>query len=256
MNKHEEQYRRPQPQDPVADQNDDALGDITYQHPAFAQISANRVSGRTVLYGSDFQHNSFVRISIRGSKLRRSLANDWPHASLSPYIEVDLSEAQWAHFVSSLNVGMGSQCTLVSRNGEDIPGLKLPADRRAQFQFESDERWQKALQSMTSLRDTIKDSGLSKSKQADLLRKLESVYMNVTANQQYVADQFSEHMDATVEKAKAEVDGYIMGATRQLGLQAIAAGKAAGVEPLHLTFPASASPHAADDIEEAGGLQP
>lgn len=34
------------------------------RHPAYGQISASRVSGERVLYGSDFRHRNFVQIRI------------------------------------------------------------------------------------------------------------------------------------------------------------------------------------------------
>src|SRR3546814_2680674 len=52
----------------------------TTTHPAFAQISASRVTGLANLYGSDFAHQSYVRIRVNPSEMHRSLANDWPHA--------------------------------------------------------------------------------------------------------------------------------------------------------------------------------
>lgn len=49
-------------------------------HPAFAQIGASRVSGSVNLYGSEFNHQHFITISIHRSELNRSLSRDWPFA--------------------------------------------------------------------------------------------------------------------------------------------------------------------------------
>ena len=57
---------------------------LRYDHPAYAQVSANRISGSAVLYGSDFTHQNFVRIRVAKSSVRRDLSNDWVHADMSP----------------------------------------------------------------------------------------------------------------------------------------------------------------------------
>ena len=101
-------------------------------HPAFAQITASRVSGHSILYGSDFDHNHYVTISISRSELCRNLSNDWYH-SREELIEVALSEAQWATFVSSMNQGSGVACTLQHFNGKMIPQLPETVNRKAQF---------------------------------------------------------------------------------------------------------------------------
>jgi len=99
----------------------------SYEHPAFGQIRASRVSGHAVLYGSDFVHQGFVTITISTSQLQRTLAREW-YFGKSEVIEVALSEAQWATFVSSMNMGSGVPCTIERQAGVGlIPGLPPPA---------------------------------------------------------------------------------------------------------------------------------
>src|SRR3546814_17862508 len=91
--------------------------------------------------------------------MHRSMANDWPHAGRTEYIEVDLSEAQWASFVSSLNIGSGTQCTLRSNNGEQIPDLPAPASRVDQFAAEMKVRVKRALDEVSALRSEARRVG-------------------------------------------------------------------------------------------------
>ena len=224
-------------QEPVATKNEGPMEGIEYRHPAYASISAHRVSGGAVLYGSDFQHQHYVTIKIGPAHLRRTLANDWHFAELGSYVEVNLSEAQWAHFVSAMNAGSGTQCTLTDLMGDQIPGLAEPTDRRQQFSLEADERMQRALRSIEDAKEAVKASGLSQKKQAELLSKMDRARADIGSNLHFVADQFSEHIENTVERAKSEVDGYMTGAMRQLGLQALAASGVEAIKPLQLKFP-------------------
>jgi hypothetical protein len=95
-----------------------------YTHPAFGQISASRVTGSTTLFGSDFLHQHYVTIKVNRAELNRDLSRDW-HFQREEIVEVALSEAQWATFVSSMNVGAGSQCTIQRVQGEQMPSIPV-----------------------------------------------------------------------------------------------------------------------------------
>lgn len=189
---------------------DEPLKGERHRHPAFAQIGASRVSGAAVLYGSDFQHQHFVRLRIAPSELKRSISNDWPHERLRPYIEVDMSEAQWATFVSSMNMGSGVQCTLRYKDGDEVPELPEPTRRHEQFAGEIKEKQRVALSRLHELSAALADSGLSAKKLKPLLDLVSSAAMNVGSNTEYVAKQFGEHMERVTESAKAEVNAYAM----------------------------------------------
>lgn len=179
-------------------------------HPAFAQISAHRVSGHATLYGSDFHHQNHIRVSIARSELTRGLSTDWPHTGRE-LIEVSLSEAQWAHFVSSLNVGTGTQCTLSHVNREVVPGLPDPVSRTDQFGAEMHARQQRALASLALLSGAINEAGLSGKKAATLVNLVRRAAQDIDGNTKFVADMFGEHMEKVVQDAKAEVNAYALG---------------------------------------------
>jgi len=69
-----------QPVDPIRELNTGpGFGGYTERHPAYAQISAARVSGTAYLYGSDFVHHHYVTLKIARSERVRDL-HDWYHA--------------------------------------------------------------------------------------------------------------------------------------------------------------------------------
>lgn len=140
---------------------DDRMSDTIERHPAYAQIGASRVSGQTFLYGSDFAHQHYITISIQASELHRGLSRDWPVAR-QEYIEVALSEAQWATFVSTLNVGQGVQCTLNHKDGKGIPQIASRMDRKEQFQAETNQRLEHGMNELKELAKLVESLGLSK----------------------------------------------------------------------------------------------
>lgn len=206
-----------------------SLAGEVYSHPSFAQIGACRVSGRASLYGSDFNHQNYVSIRIAKSVLRRSLSNDWMHADLTPYIEVNLSEAQWANFVTCMNIGGGTACTLRYLGREEIPGLPDPASRKDQFKKEARATCAEALKRIDDLCATVEAMTISKKAKDELIKAARSAGASMTSSLPFVLDQFGEHMELTVEKAKTEINAYVTQNVMRAGLQAIAGGDAATI---------------------------
>jgi hypothetical protein len=208
-------------EDPVttADDRMSDKEDVT-THPAFGLIGASRVSGSTQLYGSDFTHNAYMTITIRRSNLRRSLSRDW-HSGREELIEVALSEAQWATFVSAPNVGEGVPCTLQHVQGKMVPGIPVPQVRSDQFASDMDESLDAVASRIQAVLDRIDSMGLSKKKAEELRMELSVAKSHLKANVAFVAKSFDEHMEETVEKAKAEVHGYMTGVLVRAGLDAL-----------------------------------
>jgi hypothetical protein len=200
-----------------------SMGDEVTSHPAFAQLSVSRVSGRTNLYGSDFSHNSYVVVRIHPSELHRSLSRDSHFAGVRPIAEVAMSEAQWATFVSSFNMG-GVPCTIQQFNGERLPQLPDPKSRADQFGAEMQEDFTEALAALDELRAAVADNttGLSKKKQDAILGYVHNAKAKLNSSAPFVADQFGKHMQAEKERAKVEIHGYANQLFQRAGVTALA----------------------------------
>jgi hypothetical protein len=200
-------------------------------HPAYGTVSASRVSGKAVLFGSDFVHQHYVVIRVHHAELNRSLSNDWPYPRRE-IVELALSEAQWATFVSTLNAGVGAQCTLQAVGGKDVPQIPEPPDRRQQFGREVDAHLRDGLLRLEVLRNLIEGSRLSGKAREELLDALSGAVMQLTSNLGFVGTQFSEHVERTTERAKVEVAAYVQAVIQRAGVAALAGdGPFAALEP-------------------------
>lgn len=210
--------------EPMTKDSNSPVSETVTAHPAYAQICAYRVSGSANLYDSDFRHQHYMTIKICRSELHRSLNRDW-HFGKEDIIEVALSEAQWATFVSSPGMGDGVPCTMERLHGKMIPGLPAPASRVDQFASEVKQKMERCVGLIDRALNEIAATGLSKAKQESLAGAIRAARMELGANLPFVAEQFSEHMENTVEKAKQEVHGYMVNAIQRAGLEALAGGK-------------------------------
>ena len=102
------------------------------EHPAFAMIGAHHVHGPRVLFGSDFEHQGYIDIVIKRATSERRHSTDNFHGQ-EELISVSLSHAQWATFLSSMNLGDGVPCTLSHIKREKVPQIALPIPNRDKF---------------------------------------------------------------------------------------------------------------------------
>ena len=212
---------------------------VKITHPAFAQITLSRTCGHAVLYGSNFDHNNYMTIRIQTSELNRDLSRDWPFAR-KELIEVAMSEAQWATFVSSAGIGAGVQCTLQRVNGQLVPGIPEPTNRIAQFKMEANQTLDDAKQALAKLRADIDGLKLSEKAKKELRDQVTTAERSIGSSIAFVASQFSEHVENTIEDAKAEINAYTQGAIQRAGLAALMPG--AEHQPVTLSLEGQTEP--------------
>lgn len=208
-------------EDPITTADEGPVGGTTTTHPCFAQIGASRVSGTgTFLYASGFKHQHYVTVQICRSELKRDLSHDW-HFGREELIEVALTESQWATFVASPNQGSGIPCTLQHVNCDRVPQLPDTPKLKHQFDGELRETLQKSVGHLKALREQIDAMNISGKKKAELLSSLRMAESNITCNLSFVADQFGEHMETVIDKAKVEVEAYVNSTIVRAGIAAL-----------------------------------
>lgn len=85
----------------------------TETHPSYGQLEISRVTSNkgVPLYGTSSKFKEIIRLSIHRSELCRSLHRSWYFAK-DPIVEVDMSPAQFAEAITSLNNGSGIPVTI------------------------------------------------------------------------------------------------------------------------------------------------
>lgn len=191
-------------------------------HPAFGMISAAAISSTPgeVLFDSDILHGRTVRITVQRATRRREISHDYIHSHGADLVEVELSQAQWASFVSSMNT-VGVPCT-IRRTETDwkIPGL--PYNPRLAVSMR--EVREAAENSMTEIAEALAEyEALVESKagarlRADALHNLHHKIKNAAPNVDYTSRKLAEHTENVVQKARADVEAMVTQKAVQLGL--------------------------------------
>lgn len=181
-------------------------------HPAFGMIRASRVTGgNKSLFDSDIQHNHYVILEISTASRKRDLNTDWIHPGRH-VIEVAMSEAQWASFVSSMNTS-GVPCTLEFIAGDgDLPGL--PFDSR--LQLSHDETRAAAQRAFEHIKEAF--AAVEEKPTKANIRSLRSAIENAPANVEFAAKSLTEHAENVVQKARADIEAMVTQKAAQIGL--------------------------------------
>jgi hypothetical protein len=192
-------------------------------HPAFGRIHASRVSygggghGGAVLFDSDLIHHHTVRVTIERATRNRDLSHDYIHGG-KELIEVEMSEAQWASFVSSMNTS-GVPCTLLHTSGDRFPGLEYHprmAESMAEVHGSAAKVFAEAKAAMDAY-DALDPKAPAKQRR-EALNHLRSTLRNSEPNVAFVARSLTEHVENVVQRARADIEAMVSTEAQRLGL--------------------------------------
>lgn len=197
-----------------------------YNHPAFGVITlSNPRGGDSVLFGSDIGHNQRVCITIHRARLKRDLNHDWIHSD-GQIIEVEMSHAQFAQFITSQGKGDGTPCTLRWMKGEgSIPGIEKVETKHETFRREIHDAARQRLEhiekEIAKLGEMIESGKLPKKELREIAAELRRHVQQLPGTMEFVVKSAEEALDKATSDAKVEVESYIAMTAQRLGLKSI-----------------------------------
>jgi hypothetical protein len=211
-------------------ENDD--DEFEREHPSYGLVRIARVTGgpgARNLFGSPLaRHYGTIRLSIGTAKWIHSLHHDRYQGSLrGEHIEIEMSAAQFADMITSLNMGSGTPCTLRYLAGVEVPS---PPDHATEAEHIRDNfagALDKYKAKVRAYRKKIEDltGKLSDKARKEIKIALDVIEDQLGDNVPFVVRQFQEATTRITSAAKAEVDAFVTGVVRAAGLEAIAGGK-------------------------------
>jgi hypothetical protein len=201
-------------------------------HPSYGLVRISRMNGgmgQTRLFGSPLAtHYGTIRLTIGTAKWIHGLHHDRYYGSIKgEHIEIEMSAAQFADMITSLNVGNGTPCTIRYVNGarvENPPDFPTEAEHiRDNFEGALDKYKAKA----KTYRKRIEEltAKLTTKAREEIRIALDVMEDQLAQNVPFVIKQFQEAATKVTTAAKAEVEAFVMHAVRSAGLDAIAEGR-------------------------------
>lgn len=207
-------------------------------HPSYGFVQVSRVSGHTSLFASPFKHQHYMTLNIGRSTRQRSLGRDWQFGGLrGGLVEVALSEAQWAHMVSSVGMGGGVPCTIQYVGGQRMENCP-EQEEVERFHDDIERDAKQAMKFMTEAIAKMKaladDKAPTKEKRKEVLQTLVFAEKAMVDSAPFMVKQLHEHMDTVVHAAKTEVEAYVHSTIVEAGINKLAEVNG---RPPPLTFP-------------------
>lgn len=196
-------------------------GDET--HPAFGMVSVSRITSTppATLFDSEIQHGQFIRLTLNRATRKRDLARDWLHGESADLVVIDMSEAQWASLVSSINTS-GVPVTIRALPGQrNLPGLVF----NSRLALSAKEATSSAAKTFEEIRERVADlveiesrkHGVKERREA--VRALQRAVTNVGPNIGFAARSLTEHVENVVVKARADIEAVVASHAQHLGIE-------------------------------------
>jgi len=194
------------------------------KHESYGMLSIGRTtcSHDQILFGSSIPHRNTIRLTIAPGAIRRDLSTDWYYAEGREYIEVEMSQSQFAEAITSLNIGSGVPVTVRYVNGQKVASPDF-TNKRLQF----DEEFRHKMNGLSaSLKQLTTDAEailrdkktINKGDRELILKQLERLHMEISSNIPFVASSFTEQLDKTTIETKGEIEAFTLNKIHQLGL--------------------------------------
>lgn len=207
-------------------------------HPSYGLIQIARMTGGAgakQLFGSPLAHHyGTIRLSIGSATWIHGLHHDRYHGALrGEHIEIEMSAAQFADLITSLNVGGGTPCTIRYVGGERVPDPPVHATEAEHIRDNFEGSLDKFKDKARAYRKKIEEltSKLSAKAKDEIRIALDVIEDQLAANVPFVLQQFQAATTKVATAAKAEVEAFVSHAIRAAGLDAIAEGKLPSLLP-------------------------
>ena len=207
------------------------------EHESYGILHISRTSGGSGavrLFGSPLAtHYGTIRLTISKGKWLHGLHHDRFYGMSKDFIEVEMSAAQFADAITSLNIGSGTPCTIRYVGGQRVPD---PPDHATEAEHIRDN-FEKSVDKYTAkaheyrkVIDRLTSKLPTKAKE-QIRVALDVIEDQLASNVPFVVKQFQEATTRITTAAKAEVDAFVTGVVRAAGLQSIAEGRLPSLLP-------------------------
>jgi len=197
--------------------SEDKLFGSIYKHPSFGQLTFWQAQGgATPLFGSSILHRNTIRMEIKKAEYNRHTGSEYVFGR-ELIVVARMSPTQFADAITGLNSGSGTPITLEYVTGEGNIEQPEYINKREQFETEFAKTTEGIVERLNALESKVNERKLPKwvSLEIDVIRGW------LKANHPFMVKQFDEQMDKTVTEAKGEVEAYVSGMVRRLGIEAI-----------------------------------
>lgn len=192
----------------------------TAKHVSYALASFSRFQTTSKdFFNSTIKHNSGISLTIQGAQLTRNaeLHTEYVHtdSGRQTYIEIQMSNSQFAELLTSMNIGEGVPVTLV-RTKEDgrimyKPPFQETIEQRADrmLDTERDKTVEALKKCVEKINEIIDGKTVKKEQKAELARLLDYIVEISKNGFQFAESQFQRGVEKDIQRIKSEIDATL-----------------------------------------------
>jgi hypothetical protein len=198
-------------------------------HPSYAQLQISRISGsnegRKTLFGSAIRHQHTIKLQIHEAAKYYDDYNERYFGFKQPYIEIEMSQNQFAEAITSMNMGTGIPVTLRYLMGKPIPlceelTMRQKIDKKVASNFHHiTSRITKAHARIDELQE--QKGPLKASEKNELIELCRSLVQELNSNLPFFKQTIDEAIDKSITQGKAELDASAQYLITRLGMERI-----------------------------------
>lgn len=202
--------------------------DQVLEHPSYALVSFSRIStsGHRRLFGSSIpNHLHSVRLKIAKAQWIRRESGDQYYSSMrGDIIEVELSAFQFSELLTTMNIGMGVPCTIISKDCQEVespPEVTVEAENIG-VKFEDEMKG--IGERLRKKKDEILagfPASVSDKVRHNISAGIDKMVQEISDYTPYILDQFKEATGKMTQVAKSEVDALMTHTIVQMGMKAL-----------------------------------
>ncbi len=190
------------------------------EHESYVSVGLSRRQGSPgTLFGSSLaQHQSYITLKVSKAKLIRSTDGtntDRIFSSISgDIIEVDLSAAQFAELITTMNIGTGVPGTLrrfMHKSVENPPASMIEAEKVREGFKQKMHNIAKKLEEHSRGVEEILDAkkNPTQPERSHIKNAFRALSTELRSNLPFVLEIFEEAAEKVVQHAKTEIDSFV-----------------------------------------------
>ncbi len=204
-------------------------------HESFGMLQINRTHGgrgQTRLFGSHLSyHRNTISLRIHRAYRVFHLSSEWYHHEPdAAIIEIEMSKAQFAEAITSLNAGSGVPCTIRDIEGEvmeDLPDEHVPENViiAAEFENEIEHVVERLKNKLDELDEILDKKRINKADREHIRGIVSDSVRLLDDSAPFMVRSFGQSVSKVVTTAKAEVEAWITNSLVSAGMESIKGAK-------------------------------
>lgn len=197
------------------------------EHPSFGLVSFIKTTGNPgQLFGSVLSnHGSYIKLRINKAQVTRNHGYE-TYADRERLIEVELSAAQFAELITTMNVSVGTPCTISRIDGKTVerpPEKKQESDK---LHDDFKDYVKKSTEALKTAFEKIQDmadgkTALNKKNVKESMMYVETAIREFKMNSPYLIELFAESLEKMSQATKTELDAFFTLAVMKTGMEAL-----------------------------------